>query len=76
VQRCDHVIARDRRAVMKGQPVAQRELVGQAVGGHAPIADHLRLHLKIFVQGEERVVRHVAVVTGDVRCGPPGIEDL
>jgi hypothetical protein len=34
---------------VEGEPVAKRELIGQAIRGHAPIADHLRLRLKIFV---------------------------
>jgi hypothetical protein len=38
--------------------------------------DHLRPDLKILIEGKKRVINHIAVVTADVRCGPPRIEDL
>jgi hypothetical protein len=58
------------------EAVAQRERPGELVAAHAPFVDHLRLDLQLFVEREQRVVDHHAVVGADERRGPDGIDDL
>ena len=61
---------------MPQKPLAQRERVGEAVGAHRVLVDHLRLDLAARVGCEQRVVDHVAMVARDIRGGPDRIDDL
>ena len=76
LQRRQHILRRDRLAVVEFQAVAQREGPGELVGRDGPGVDHLRLDLEVSVQRKQRVVDHVAVVADDEGRGPDRIEDL
>jgi hypothetical protein len=76
LQRGDDVGARDRRAVVPFQPVAQSEGPGQLVVAQRPLVDHLRLDLAGGIGREQRIVDHVAVIARDVGGGPDRVEDL
>jgi hypothetical protein len=58
------------------QAIAQGEGPGELVGRDLPLVDHLRLDLELVVEGEQRVVDHVAVMGGNQRGGPDRIDDL
>ena len=76
LDRGDAVLGRDRRTVVPGQSVAQRERIGELVRRNVVLVDHLRLDLALLVHREERVVDHVAVIAGDVGGGPDRVDDL
>ena len=76
LDRGDAVLGGDRLAVVEFQAVAQGEGVGELVAAHGPGVDHLRLDSEPAVDGEQRVVDHVAVVAHDVGGGPHRVEDL
>jgi hypothetical protein len=57
------------------QAVAQREGVREAVLAHLVLVHHLGLDLELRIDGEQRVVDHVAMVARDVRGGGNGIQD-
>ncbi len=76
LERGDAVGGRHRLAVVPFQAVAQGEGPGELVGADRPAVDHLRLDLQLVVEREQRVVDHVAVVSGDQRRGPDRVEDL
>ncbi len=75
LQRGDHVLARDRLAVVELQALAQLEGPQPVVAALGPALDHLRLDLGAFVGAEQRVVDHVAVVAAHVGGGPDRIQD-
>ena len=61
---------------MPFQPIAQLEGPGEPVIAGRPAVDHLRLDLQLLVDGEKRVVDHVAVVARDIGAAEDRIEDL
>ncbi|MDT4861538.1 hypothetical protein FQZ97_961470 [compost metagenome] len=63
-QRGDHVGGGDRRAIGEGEAIAQREGIEQAIIADRMGVDHLRLDLEVRVDAEQRVIDHVAVVSG------------
>ena len=58
------------------RPSRSPKVQDEAIGADAPVLDHLGLRFKVFVEGEEGVVDHVAVVAADIGGGPDGIEVL
>ncbi len=74
LERGDAVRRAHRLAVMELQPVAQGDGVEEPVLADLVLVCHLRLHFEVLVDGEQRVVHHVAVVAGDVRRRPNRIE--
>ena len=74
LERGDHVLGGDRRSVMKFQPVAQRERVGELVRADLVFADHLRLRIELVVVAEQRVVDQHPVDARDGLRGPERIE--
>ena len=64
-QRGDHVLRRDRAAVVEPQAVAQREFIGLAILADRVPADHLRVGAPVLVVPEQGVVDDHAVDAGD-----------
>ena len=58
------------------EPRAELDGVGLAVLTHGYGFRHLRLDLEVRVGGEQGIPHHVAMVAGNVRGGPDGIDDL
>jgi hypothetical protein len=75
-QGCEHIARGDRTAIVKAQPVAQLEAIDQPVLGHRMAVDHLRARDVLFVDPEQRVIDHQAVIGRRYRRRPIGIEDF
>ena len=76
LDRGDAVLGGDGRPVMPFEAVAQREGPGQLVGRGLVLVDHLRLDARIGILGEQGVIDHVAVVSGDEGGRPDRVQDL
>ena len=76
LQRGDGVGGRHGAAVVERQAVAQRDRVDQAVVRHVDAFGHLRLHLEVRVDGEERVVDQVAGVADGVVGGGDRVDGV
>ena len=55
---------------MKLQPVAQGKTPQQVVFADGPFVYHLRLDLTVQIGAKQRVINHVAMVTGDKGRSP------
>jgi len=60
----------DRRTIVPGQAVAQRDGEGEAVRRDLVACRHLRVGTELLVEAVEKVVDHVAVDEGDGGRGP------
>src|SRR5262245_29987719 len=76
LKRRDDILARYRRPIVKLKPVAQCKSPRLTVLADAPLLHHLGRNLTFSVHAKQGVVDHVAMVTGNGRGGPDGIEDF
>ena len=76
LDRGDTVLGRHRRAVAPGQPVADREGVGQLVVADIPPVQHLGPEIALAVHADERIVDQIGKNPRRIDPGDDGIQDL
>jgi hypothetical protein len=76
LDRLNAIRRQHRLSIMPLQAIAQDEGVGEFVVTHLVAVDHLRLHLHVGVEREQRVVDQIAMGSSDLRRHPDRIDHL